>query len=296
MAFKKAVRSAVRVRIALAGPSGSGKTYTALTFAHALGKKIAVVDTERGSASTYVGVNNWQFDVDEPSNFDPGQLARTIRQAATEGYDVVIIDSFSHYWEGTGGSIELSEKLQSGGNKFSGWAKVKERERDMMDAILGFPGDVIVTLRTKNEKVVEENERGKKVVVDVILKPIQRDGIEYEFGIVGELDLANTLTIKKSRIDTFKVGDTFEHPDGEIIQQISDYLAAGQPLAPPQDYADRAVDMTDLEQLRALLDEVHRAGYDGSGVLDPAGASVALRDFVIECGKNLRAHTAEVPA
>ena len=93
MAFKKAVRSAVRVRIALAGPSGSGKTYTALVFAHALGKKIAFIDTERGSASTYVGVNNWQFDVDEPARFDPQELARTIQEAATEGYDVIVVDS-----------------------------------------------------------------------------------------------------------------------------------------------------------------------------------------------------------
>lgn len=288
MVFKKAVRSAVRVRIALAGPSGSGKTYTALVFAHALGKKIAFVDTERGSASTYVGVNHWQFDVEEPMTFDPAGLAKTIREAATAGYDVLIVDSLSHYWNGSGGMLELSEKLQVGANKFSGWGKANERERQMLDALLGFPGDVIVTLRTKNEKVVEEDERGRKKVVDVILKPLQRDGIEYEFGLVGEMDLSNTLTVKKSRIESFHVGESFEHPGPEIIQSISDYLAAGQPLPPPQAYADRATDMTDIDELRGLLDEVHRAGYDGSGVLDPAGQSVPLREFVIECGTRLR--------
>lgn len=157
--FPEGVRTAVKVRIALAGPSGGGKTWTALTWAHALGEKIAVVDTEFGSASTYVGVNGWDFDVVEPDSFDPTKLAQLAREAATAGYDVLVVDSLSHYWNGAGGMIDLSEKLQSGSNKFSGWSKANERERTMIQALLSFPGHVIVTLRTKNERVVEEDER-----------------------------------------------------------------------------------------------------------------------------------------
>lgn len=280
--FVKAVRASVKVRIAIAGPSGAGKTYTMLTWAHALGKKIAAVDTEFGSMSTYVGINGWDFDVVEPDSYDPTKLAALAREAATAGYDVLCVDSLSHYWSGAGGMLELSDKLQTGGNKFSGWSKANERERTMMQALLGFPGHVIVTLRTKNERVVEEDERGRKKVVDVILKPIQRDGIEYEFGVVGEMDLSNTLTIKKSRITSVSVGDTFERPGPEIIREISDYLAAGELLPTPQEFADHALtEGLTRPELRVIGEQVRRAGYDGAGVVDANGETVGLRDLVI---------------
>lgn len=280
--FRKAVRTAVKVRIALAGPSGGGKSYTALTWAHALGKKIAAVDTEFGSLSTYVGVNGWDFDVVEPDSFDPTKLAQLAREAATAGYDVLVVDSLSHYWNGAGGMIDLSEKLQSGSNKFSGWSKANERERTMIQALLSFPGHVIVTLRTKNERVVEEDERGRKKVVDVVLKPIQRDGIEYEFGVVGEMDLSNTLTIKKSRIAAVPVGSVYEQPGPEIVREISDYLSAGEMLPSPQEFADHALtEGLTRPELQVIGEQVRRAGYDGAGVVDANGETVGLRDLVI---------------
>jgi len=49
--FKKAERKQAKLRLALAGPSGSGKTFSALLMAKGLGGRIAVVDTEHGSAS-----------------------------------------------------------------------------------------------------------------------------------------------------------------------------------------------------------------------------------------------------
>ena len=42
--FKKAVRSASKLRLALSGTSGSGKTYGALLLAKGIGGKIAVIE------------------------------------------------------------------------------------------------------------------------------------------------------------------------------------------------------------------------------------------------------------
>ena len=276
----------MKVRAAIAGPAGSGKTYTALLWAHELGKKVAVVDTEHGSASIYVGVNGWDFDVDEPVTFDPGELAKTIQQAATDGYEVLIIDSWSMYWNGSGGMLELSERLQSGGNKFSGWAKANERERKMLDALLSFPGHVIVTLRTKSEKVPEKDERGKVIATEIVTKVVQRDGFEYEFAVVGEMNHQNQMLITKSRFPTVTVGELYDRPGNDFIRTIADYLAAGDVLPSPQEYADKALAAgVTRAELRALLDEVHRAGYDGAGVSDPAGNPIGLRDFIIELGR-----------
>lgn len=70
--FKKAERKQVKARIALVGPPGAGKTYTALrTLKHMGCAKIAVIDTERGSASKYVGDEALPaFDVCELETLD----------------------------------------------------------------------------------------------------------------------------------------------------------------------------------------------------------------------------------
>ncbi|MEG0635799.1 MAG: AAA family ATPase, partial [Pseudomonas sp.] len=54
--FKKAERKQAKLRLALAGPSGSGKTFSALLMAKGLGGRIAVIDTEHGSASLYADI------------------------------------------------------------------------------------------------------------------------------------------------------------------------------------------------------------------------------------------------
>src|SRR3990172_4202239 len=97
--FKPATRTQARARIALAGPSGSGKTYTALLIAKAFGPRIAVLDTEHGSASKYAGEPEMPaFDVLELESFNPSRYIAAIEAAEHAGYDVLIIDSLSHAW------------------------------------------------------------------------------------------------------------------------------------------------------------------------------------------------------
>ncbi len=125
--FTPATKKASKARIALCGPSGSGKTYTGLALATALSDRVAVIDTERGSASKYVGLNGWQFDTVAPDKFSPLSLVETLGVAAGAGYPAVLIDSLSHYWEGTDGMLEQVDK-RSGSNKFtSGWKVVRPR-------------------------------------------------------------------------------------------------------------------------------------------------------------------------
>src|SRR5690606_13664649 len=97
-AFRKATKQQSRLRMALIGPSGSGKTYTALRIGSHLGDRIAVIDTERGSASKYA--DKFEFDVMELDSFHPQKYIDGIKAAEAEGYDVLIIDSLSHAWMG----------------------------------------------------------------------------------------------------------------------------------------------------------------------------------------------------
>jgi len=80
--FRKATKEQLKLRMALIGPAGSGKTYSALNIAQHLGKQIAVIDTEHGSASKYAGL--FAFDVVELDSFHPQNYIAGIQAAQTE--------------------------------------------------------------------------------------------------------------------------------------------------------------------------------------------------------------------
>jgi len=198
--FKKATKEQSRARIALIGPSGSGKTYSALAIASGLGNSVAVIDTERGSAAKYASL--FDFDVAELPDFNPKTYVAMIQAADAAGYDVLVIDSLSHAWNGRGGALEMVDQeaaRSSSKNTFAAWRTVTPIHNALVDAILGCRAHVIVTMRAKTEYVIETDARGKQAPRKVGLAPIQRDGVEYEFDIVGDLDPSHTLIISKTR-------------------------------------------------------------------------------------------------
>ncbi len=233
--FKRATRTQKKLRMALMGPSGSGKTYTALILAAELGKggKVALLDTERGSASLYS--DNFEFDACQLESFNPQHYIDGINAAAAAGYTVLVIDSLSHAWNGEGGVLDQVNKR--GGNQFTdGWGKVgTPLQNSLMKAILEAPMHVIATMRVKTEYVVEQNERGKSAPKRVGLAAVQRDGVEYEFDIIGTLDIQNTLTIEKTRM-TALAGTIINKPDAKLAQKIMAWLSDGAP-APPSSAA-----------------------------------------------------------
>jgi septin family protein len=88
--FQKAVKHGAKLRLAVCGPSGSGKTYTLLKLATELGGPIAVVDTERGSASKYADI--FEFDVLEVGSYDP-RSSPTRRSNALRRDEIGLPDS-----------------------------------------------------------------------------------------------------------------------------------------------------------------------------------------------------------
>ncbi|UXA20664.1 ATP-binding protein [Mycobacterium sp. SMC-4] len=287
ISFKPATREASHARIALSGPSGSGKTYTALTLAAALADRFAVIDTERGSASKYVGLNGWQFGTVQPDSFSPLSLVDTLGVAAGAEYGCVVVDSLSHYWMGVDGMLEQADRRAKGGNSFSGWKEVRPEERRMIDALVAYPGHVIVTMRSKTEYVIEENERGKKVPRKVGLKPEQREGIEYEFDVVGDLDHDNTLTVVKSRIHTLTKA-VIPMPGEDLAATIAEWLANGEKVPTVAEYRKRALALTDLSELKALYDEVigHRMG--SAPTIDAENQPTLLAELIEDRARWLR--------
>ncbi|MFC9954428.1 ATP-binding protein [Streptomyces prasinus] len=283
--FIPATKEQAKARIALTGPTGSGKTYTALVIGTGVGDRIALIDTEHGSASKYA--DEFAFDTLPLTTFEPPALVEALAVAAHEGYDVVIVDSLSHFWSGSGGMLEQVDnaaKRVAGGNTFAGWREARPLERAMIDALLAYPGHLVATMRTKTEYVVEADERGRKVPRKVGLKPEQREGIEYEFDIVGDLDHDNTLVISKSRAKPLS-GLVVRKPDAEFAEAVLDWLDAGKPTPSASDYLTTAsAPRTTYEELRGLYEEVRRHNLLAAAVLDPAGGSTTLGELIVRRG------------
>lgn len=185
MKFEKAERKKAKLRLALTGPSGSGKTYGALQVAKGIGGKVAVIDTEKGSASLYTHMA--EFDVLELAPpFTPERFIEALHAAEGADYNVLIIDSITHEWSGKGGCLELVDEVARAkykGNSWSAWNDITPRHRDFLDALLRSPIHVIATMRSKTETAQTE-ENGRKKVVKLGMKAEQRDGAEYEFTTV----------------------------------------------------------------------------------------------------------------
>lgn len=222
-----------RLRMALVGPTGSGKTFTALLFARALTDgKILVIDTERSSAGLYADQFNkdGRVDVVELPDFAPATYVEAIELAAREGYTAIIIDSLSHAWMGKDGALEQVDKIAKrqggGGNTFGAWREVTPMHNNLVDAMLLAPLHVIACMRAKTEYVVETGSNGKSAPRKVGLAPVQRDGIEYEFDIVADLDFENNLIVTKTRMAEL-TGLVVNKPKAEVAEKIRQWLESG---------------------------------------------------------------------
>lgn len=196
--FKKANRKVAKMRIALLAPSGFGKTFSALRIAKGLGGKIALIDTEAGSAELYGN----EFDYDVVTMNPPYQTEKyiaAIHAAEEAGYDTVIIDSLSHAWAGSGGLLDKQGSIaDKGGNSFAAWRTVTPDHTKLVDTILHSKCHVIATMRSKTEYALEGGR-----VVKLGLAPVQRDGIEYEFGLVFDIDKNHQGHTSKDRTGIF---------------------------------------------------------------------------------------------
>lgn len=297
--FRPATKDKAKARVAIQGVSGSGKTWTGLSVAHGLseGQRFAVIDTERGAASLYVGINGIQFDVLQMHRFDPRDLVKALAAAAQAGYGTVFIDSLSHFWKGTDGTLEQVEKAKSkyGGNSFAGWKDGTPMQNDMIDSLLTYPGHVVVTMRSHTEWVLQENDRGRKEPVAMGMRAEQRKGVEYEFGVVAAMNIDNQLTVLKSRCPSLHK-QVLQQPNGaaDIAKPLLDWLNDGAESIDTSAWIDSASnESATADQLLALYREVESHGALATPFLHPGtGQPTNLGDFIKERGKALKATAA----
>jgi len=202
MQLQKAERKQAVIKLALQGPSGSGKTYSSLLLAYGLvgnWNQIGVIDTENNSSHLYSHLGNYNvLSFSEP--FSPERYIEAIEACEKAGMRAIIIDSISQEWEGSGGIIETHGNMA--GNSFTNWNRVTPRHNAFVQKILQSPSHIIATIRSKQDYVLAD-KNGKMVPEKVGLKAVTRDGMDYEFTVVLDLDIKHQATASKDRTGLF---------------------------------------------------------------------------------------------
>jgi hypothetical protein len=188
--IRKAQRAGARLVVALAGQSGDGKTLTALYLAYGLANydasKIGFIDTENKRGSLYADAlqkhpthpTSEPFligDLEPP--FTPQRYSDAIKEFQEAGVEVLVIDSTTHEYEGTGGLLEMREPLPGQKGKRDNYAKAEHKK--FMNTLLQSNMHVICCVRAR-EKVEVKNEGGKTVYTPLGVMPIQEKNFLYE--------------------------------------------------------------------------------------------------------------------
>ena len=235
MTFKRAERTQQKIKIGLQGPAGSGKTRGALALARELvpNGKVALIDTENGSASLYS--DEYVFDTVELSPpFLSEKYEQAIDMAVELGYDVLVIDSLTHQWAGEGGILARKDQTdKKGGNSYTNWGAFTKEHNRFVSKVLHAPIHIIATLRSKADYVLEAKEGGKAVPKKVGMAAIQREGFDYEFSLLFDIGLDHEAIATKDRTRLFSDGVSRNLLKPDIGRAIRNWLATGKPLEDP---------------------------------------------------------------
>lgn len=243
-------------------------------------EKIGLVDTENGSGELYEGhqvpgttlvIGEYLYARIEPP-FTIPKYMEAHAALIEAGCDVVILDSISHAWAGAGGLLDKQHNLAKGQNSYTAWRDVTPDHNAFVDMMLQSPAHIIATMRAKVEYVVEQNDRGKAAPKKIGLAPVQREGLDFEFTVVMDIDQQSHLaSASKDRTSLFD-GENFKlsvdtgkkmlawlnkgaeappppNPDDELVARIKAALAK----APDSAAVERIVSHKDAQRLRLQI-------------------------------------------
>lgn len=94
------------------------------------------------------------------------------------GFEVIIIDSISHEWEGEGGCLEINDMIartKFKGNTWGAWSETTPRHQKFIQTLTQSKCHIVTTSRSKTETAQVDGK-----VKKIGLKEIQREGFEYE--------------------------------------------------------------------------------------------------------------------
>jgi hypothetical protein len=247
MQLKTAQRKRAKIKMGIQGSSGSGKTYNSLLIAKGLTggdlTKVAVIDTENGSSNLYSHLGEYNVLPLSPP-YTPQKYAEAIKVCEDAGMEVVIIDSTSHCWE-----YLLDYHSQMSGNSFQNWNKIKPLEKIFIDKILQSNCHIIATMRCKQDYVLNQKD-GKYIPEKVGLKSIMRDGIDYEYTLVFDIDIKHNATSSKDRTGLFMGKPEFQITE-ETGTEILKWCNSGSPIT-LEEVREKIKNCNEISELKSV--------------------------------------------
>lgn len=273
MEIRPAQRKKAKLRMGIAAPSGAGKTYSSLLLAFGLGGKVGLIDTEHGSGDLYANLGSYDIIAIE-APYTVSKYTQAIKAFEEAGYSTIIIDSLTHAWAGDGGLLDKQGKLADRGtNSFAAWRTITPEHNNLVDSMLKSQCHIIATMRAKQEYVLETNDKGKQQPKKVGMAPVQREGMEYEFTVMLDVDMNHVASASKDRTSLFD-GRFFKiSPD--TGKELLAWLEDG--IEPPQ------VEKLSEKQIADILIVANDCGVTSASICAVAKVS-ALGD--IEASRN----------
>src|SRR3990167_6904142 len=189
-----AVRKQIPGLFGFWGFSDSGKTYSALRFARGLvgpKGKIVLADTENERAKLYAGKFGGGDHIDFQPPFTPERYRAALDAAVGATAAVLIVDSFSHVWEGEGGVLDMADNAKTSSGKvmegLGKWKRPKMAFKRMANAMFRAPIPIIFCLRAKDKNV--QVGKGKEAqIVPIGEAPICEARFVYEMTVSVHLE------------------------------------------------------------------------------------------------------------
>lgn len=248
MQLRQSERKKAKIKMALQGSAGSGKTYSSLLLAQGLTNgdfsKIAIIDTENGSADLYAHLGNYNVLTLTPP-FTPDNYIKAIDVCEKAGIEVIILDSISQCWD-----YLLDYHSSLAGNSFTNWAKITPLQKAFTDKILQSDAHIIATMRTKQDYVLNQKD-GKYIPEKVGLKAVQKDGLDYEFTIVFDVDIKHFAVSSKDRTGLF-MGKPEFIINSATGRKILEWCNSGTNL---QDAREKIKNTKNLDELKVLYNQ-----------------------------------------
>lgn len=235
--FAPATRENVKPIIGLYGDSNSGKTYSALLLARGIAgivepkrEDIALIDTESGRGAMYADmIPGGYIRADFKPPFRPARYMDALAAAEKLNPKAVVIDSFSHEWEGEGGVLDWAADNEEGGKKGQlVWKAPKMEHNRLVLNLMRSSAIVIVCIRAKYKSRQVKVDGKNTIVKDDYLTPIQSEDFIFELTAHAEMQRANPGTIRLTKWSVPDFANCFPKDGEECLgikhgQMIADW-------------------------------------------------------------------------
>ncbi len=256
MKLESANRKQAKIKMGIMGVSGGGKTMSALLIAFGITQdwnKIAVIDSENQSSHLYAHLGSYKVLNLEPP-FTPERYIQAIEVCEKAGIEVIILDSISHEWEGRGGILDIHSNMA--GNSFTNWSKLTPRHNSFVEKMLQSNCHIIATIRSKQDYVLNE-KNGKQIPEKVGLKGVTREGMDYEFTLVLEVDIKHNAIASKDRTGIF-VGKPEFRVTFDTGRIISEWCNEGTTIDQIKSQIENCKNLEELKKLYIAFPELQK--------------------------------------